>query len=63
VAKFHSLLSSDVRLWLELDGAPNFPNYATIEQLGLSAREVNLLAQLSFWVLMQEKELVQSMFQ
>jgi len=62
VRQFHASLSSDVRLWLDVGGAPNFPNYATIEQLGLSAREVNLLAQLSFRVLVQEKELVQSMF-
>lgn len=62
VPKWRSLLSADVRTWLDLGGAPNFPNYNTILQLGLSPREVNLLAQLSFWVVVQEKDLVQSMF-
>ena len=62
VANFNALLSTDVHIWLDLGGAPNFPNYDTFLQLGLSAREVNLLAQLSFWVLVQEKDLVRSMF-
>jgi hypothetical protein len=45
-----------------LDTVPNFPNYSTVLQLGLSVREVNALVQLSFWALYSEQALVKSMF-
>jgi hypothetical protein len=40
----------------------HFPNYLTIEQLGLSATEVNALAELSFWNLVTNQDMVMSMF-
>jgi hypothetical protein len=62
VPKWRSQLSDEVKAWIDLE-ARNFPNYDTVEQLELSAGEVNALAQLSFWVLFDQKDLVQSMFE
>jgi len=61
VAQWWRQLRLDVQFYL--DTVPNFPNYDTVLQLGLSAREVNALVQLSFWSLYSEQELVQSMFE
>jgi hypothetical protein len=54
------LLTPDVQS--AVGGLSHFPNYLTIEQLGLSAREVNALAELSFWNLVSNAEMVRSMF-
>jgi len=43
-------------------GLSHFPNYLTIEQLGLDPIEVNALAELSFWSLVSNAEMVKSMF-
>jgi hypothetical protein len=62
VPKWRSLLTWEVNSWIDLE-ARNFPNYETVEQLELSPREVNALAQLSFWTLLDQQDLVRSMFQ
>ncbi|MGA8810434.1 MAG: hypothetical protein WB973_21395 [Thermoanaerobaculia bacterium] len=45
-----------------VNGLSHFPNYLTIDQLGLEPLEVNALAELSFWNLMSNAEMVTSMF-
>jgi hypothetical protein len=45
-----------------VDGTRNFPDYDTLEQLGLSPTEVNLLADLSCWCLTSSAGLVKGMF-
>jgi len=60
VPNWVSLLSTDVQA--TVNNLSNFPNYLTIEQLGLSATEVNALAELSFWNLVSNEDLVKSMF-
>jgi hypothetical protein len=60
VPNWINLLSADVQS--PVKGLSNFPNYLTIEQLGLSATEVNALAELSFWNLVSNEEMVRSMF-
>jgi hypothetical protein len=60
VPQWWSQLRWEVRGYL--DTVPNFPNYSTVFQLGLSVREVNALVQLSFWSLYSEQALVKSMF-
>jgi len=60
VPNWNKLLSSDVQSLVK--GLSNFPNYLTVEQLGLSAQEVNALAELSFWNLTSNADLVKSMF-
>lgn len=60
VPNWVSLLSADVQS--TVNSLSNFPNYLTIEQLGLSATEVNALAELSFWNLVSNENLVKSMF-
>lgn len=47
VPAWNNLLSDEVAAFRKF--VPNFPNYGTVSQLALSVREVNLLAQLSFW--------------
>ncbi|HYO78922.1 MAG TPA: hypothetical protein VE010_20840, partial [Thermoanaerobaculia bacterium] len=54
VANWMNALTWEVRTYLET--VPNFPNYNTVLQLGLSVREVNALVQLSFWALYSERE-------
>ncbi|MEA2163130.1 MAG: hypothetical protein QOK37_1257 [Thermoanaerobaculia bacterium] len=60
VPNWINLLSPDVQS--AVSGLPHFPNFLTIEQLGLSATEVNALAELSFWNLVTNQEMVTSMF-
>jgi hypothetical protein len=60
VPNWIKLLSPEVQS--AVNGLKNFPNYQTIEQLGLSVQEVNALAELSFWNLVSNAELVKSMF-
>ena len=60
VPNWIKLLSPDVQS--AVNGLSHFPNYLTIEQLGLSAIEVNALAELSFWNLVSNGEMVKSMF-
>jgi hypothetical protein len=54
------LLTPDVQS--AVGALSHFPNYLTIEQLGLDPIEVNALAELSFWNLVSNGEMVQSMF-
>jgi hypothetical protein len=54
------LLTPDVRS--AVGALAHFPNYLTIEQLGLDPIEVNALAELSFWNLVSNAEMVKSMF-
>jgi hypothetical protein len=61
VPNWIKLLSSDVQA--AVNGISNFPNYLTIDQLGLDPLEVNALAELSFWNLTSNAELVTSMFE
>jgi hypothetical protein len=65
------VLNTPVPNWIELlspevqsavGGLSHFPNYLTIEQLGLDPIEVNALAELSFWNVVSNAELVRSMF-
>ena len=56
VPNWIKLLSPDVQS--VVNGLSHFPNYLTIEQLGLSATEVNALAELSFWNLVSNAEMV-----
>jgi hypothetical protein len=60
VPNFIKALSPDVQR--TVNDLRHFPNYLTIEQLGLSATEVNALAELSFWNLVTNREMVMSMF-
>jgi hypothetical protein len=60
VPNWIELLSPEVQSIVS--GLSHFPNYLTIEQLGLSATEVNALAELSFWNLVSNGEMVKSMF-
>jgi hypothetical protein len=60
VPNWIKLLSPDVQS--TVNSLSHFPNYLTIEQLGLSATEVNALAELSFWNLISNGEMVKSMF-
>lgn len=60
VPNWNKLLTPDVQS--AVNGLSNFPNYLTIEQLGLDPIEVNALAELSFWNLISNADLVQSMF-
>jgi hypothetical protein len=60
VPNWIKLLSSDVQA--AVNGISNFPNYLTIDQLGLEPLAVNALAELSFWNLTSNAELVTSMF-
>jgi hypothetical protein len=60
VPNWIKLLRHDVRWTVDL--LHHFPNYLTIEQLGLSATEVNALAELSFWNLVTNQDMVMSMF-
>ncbi|MEA2338815.1 MAG: hypothetical protein QOE82_2822, partial [Thermoanaerobaculia bacterium] len=60
VPNWVNLLTPDVQS--VVNGLSHFPNYLTMEQLGLSATEVNALAELSFWNLVSNKDLVKSMF-
>jgi len=60
VQNWIDLLSPDVQSIV--NGLRHFPNYETMGQLGLSATEVNALAELSFWNLTSNADLVKSMF-
>ncbi|MBV9069166.1 MAG: hypothetical protein JO093_03375 [Acidobacteria bacterium] len=60
VRNWNTLLSPSVQS--TVNSLSHFPNYLTIEQLGLSATEVNALAELSFWNLVSNAEMVKSMF-
>ena len=60
VPNWVKLLSPDVQS--TVNGLSHFPNYLTIDQLGLSATEVNALAELSFWNLISNADMVKSMF-
>lgn len=60
VPNWIKLLSPDVQS--AVGGLSHFPNYLTIEQLGLDPIEVNALGELSFWNLVSNAELVRSMF-
>jgi hypothetical protein len=60
VPNWIKLLSPPVRA--AVNTLSHFPNYLTIEQLGLSAIEVNALAELSFWNVVSNVDLVRSMF-
>jgi hypothetical protein len=60
VPNWVNLLTPDVQS--TVNGLSHFPNYLTIEQLGLSATEVNALAELSFWNLVSNADMVKSMF-
>jgi hypothetical protein len=61
VPNWIKLLSPEVQA--AVNGLSNFPNYLTIEQLGLEPIEVNALAELSFWNLISNADMVTSMFQ
>jgi hypothetical protein len=55
VGAWYDLLADDmVAAFAETEAALNFPNYDTVLQLNLSARQVNLLAQLSCWNVMSD---------
>jgi hypothetical protein len=60
VPNWVKLLTPDVQSAVK--GLAHFPNYLTIEQLGLDPIEVNALAELSFWNLVSNADLVKSMF-
>lgn len=60
VPNWRNLLRPQVAQYV--DTLANFPNYLTIEQLGLSAEEVNALAELSYWNLASNEDVVTSMF-
>jgi hypothetical protein len=60
VPNWINLLSPDVKS--AVNGLKHFPNYETMGQLGLSAKEVNALAELSFWNLTSNAEMVKGMF-
>ncbi|MGH9420963.1 MAG: hypothetical protein ACRD3J_13390, partial [Thermoanaerobaculia bacterium] len=60
VPNWINLLSPDVQS--TVNRLNHFPNYETMGQLGLSATEVNALAELSFWNLTSNAEMVESMF-
>jgi hypothetical protein len=51
VPKWYAQLSEEVRIGMDVDVIDfyDFPNYQTISQLNLNARQVNLLAHLSTW--------------
>ncbi len=57
VDAWYDLLTDDaVAAFADAEAALNFPNYDTVLQLNLSARQVNLLANLSCWNVMSDTQ-------
>lgn len=64
VAAWQSQLSREVRFMMDLEilDYNDFPNYNTISKIHLNARQVNLLAHLSCWNVVQNKAVFLSMW-
>jgi hypothetical protein len=64
VAAWRSQLSREVRFMMDLEvlDYDDFPNYNTISKIHLNARQVNLLAHLSCWNVVQNKDVFLSMW-
>lgn len=52
VDAWYDLLTAEIEVFADAEALLNFPNYDTVLQLNLSARQVNLLANLSCWNVM-----------
>jgi hypothetical protein len=64
VAAWRSQLSREVRFMMDLEilDYNDFPNYNTISKIHLNARQVNLLAHLACWNVIQNKDVFMSMW-
>jgi hypothetical protein len=60
VPNWIKLLTPDVQS--EVNGLSHFPNYLTFKQRGFDPIEMNALAELSFWNLVSNTDMVMSMF-
>lgn len=66
VGDWEKELPAKIRKWIGVGSLGNFPNYKTFFQnppavIDLSAKQVNLLANLSCWNVIQNKDLIKSM--
>lgn len=64
VASWQRQLSREIRFMMDLEilDYDDFPNYNTISKIHLNARQVNLLAHLSCWNVVQSKDVFLSMW-